>query len=121
MKQFFKEAFLWGFFVWLMGYALGMVFFTIVPTNLIGWFVMPIGILIALWVLLKKIKGGTFRYYFLLASVWTVIAILCDYFFLVRVFTTTNVYYKFDVYLYYSLTFLLPFFVGWKNHFKIRQ
>lgn len=120
MKQFFKDAFFWGFLVWLIGYGLGIVFFTIVPHNLIGWFVMPIGILISLFVLIKKVKGNTLRYYLGIAIIWTVIAIVCDYFFLVRAFKTTNTYYKFDVYLYYSLTFTLPLIVGWKNRFTAR-
>jgi len=114
-KQFLKDAFGWGFLVWLIGYGLGIVFFTIMPANLIGWFVMPIGILVSLWVLLKKIKGDTLFYYLLIAIAWTIIAVACDYFFLVRAFKTTNVYYKVDVYIYYSLTFLLPLVVGWRK------
>lgn len=120
MKQFFLEAFGWGFLVWLIGYGLGIVFFTMVPANLIGWFVMPIGFLVALWVLFKKIKGGSFLYYLLLALVWTGIAIACDYFFLVRAFKT-DTYYKPDVYIYYLLTFALPLLVGWKNHFTVKK
>lgn len=117
-KQFLKDAFFWGFLVWLIGYGLGIVFFTIVPPNLIGWFVMPIGIVVSLWVLIKQIKGDSLRYYLSIAVVWTIIAIVCDYFFLVRAFTSTKVYYKFDVYLYYTLTFIFPLLVGW---YKIKM
>jgi hypothetical protein len=115
MKEIIKDTLGWGFFVWLIGYGLGIVFFTIVPANLIGWFVTPIGIAVSLWVLFKKLHSVSFRHYVLIAFVWTLIAISCDYFFLVRAFKTTVVYYKFDVYLYYTLTFLLPIFVGWKK------
>ena len=116
-KRFIIDALGWGFLVWLIGYGLGIVFFTIVPQSLIGWFVMPIGITVSLWVLFKKIHGENFRYYVGLAMVWTLLASICDYFFLVRVFTTTAVYYKVDVYIYYTLTFLLPLVVGWKKVF----
>ena len=74
---------------------------------------MPIGIAITLWVLLKKIRSNSLQYYFFLASVWTLLAFICDYFFLVAVFKPQDGYYKFDVYLYYLLTFFLPISVGW--------
>jgi hypothetical protein len=57
-----------------------------VPNNLIGWVIMPIGIAVALWILWKKVKGDSFRYYLLLALVWLVIAVVFDYFFLVQAF-----------------------------------
>jgi hypothetical protein len=110
-----KDAFLWGSILWFIGYVLGIVFFSIVPPNFIGWTIMPIGIIITLWVLFKKIKGKTFKYYFLLAVIWTFIAIVFDYFFLVQVFKPIDGYYKLDVYVYYAFTFILPLFVGWKK------
>ncbi len=114
-KQFLKEAFFWGFLLWLVGYVLGIVLFALVPASVIGWIIMPIGILITLWVLLKKVNADSFNYYFLLASVWTVIAVICDYIFLVQIFKPVDGYYKPDVYLYYSLTFVLPLLIGWKK------
>lgn len=114
-KQFLKDALGWGFLLWLIGYALGMMLFSIVSSFMIGWIIMPIGIVLVLWVLLKKTKGESFRYYFLLAIVWTLIAVIFDYFFLVKVFKPANGYYKLDVYLYYALTFILPLTAGWKK------
>ena len=40
------------------------------------------------------------------------IAVICDYFFLVKAFNPADGYYKLDVYLYYGLTFILPLAVG---------
>lgn len=111
-KQFYKDAFVWGFVLWLIGYVLGIVLFMAVPPDMIGWVIMPIGIGITLWVLLKKVKGDTFKYYLHLAFVWTLIAIVFDYFFLVKLFNPTDGYYKLDVYLYYAITFALPLIVG---------
>ena len=120
MKEIIKDGLGWGFLVWLIGYGLGIVFFTIVPHNLIGIFVTPIGIIVSLWVLFKKIHSKKFNHYIVLAFSWTAIAIICDYFFLVRAFTTTAVYYQWDVYVYYALTFLLPIFVGWRKiHYQL--
>jgi heme/copper-type cytochrome/quinol oxidase subunit 4 len=92
--------------------------FTLVPYNLIGWVIMPIGILIALWILWTKVHGDSMRYYLLLALVWVAIAVVFDYFFLVVAFKPADGYYKIDVYLYYALTFVLPLAVGW---WKLRR
>ena len=117
-RRFLKDALLWGFLLWIIGYMLGIVLFAIVPSSLIGWVIMPIGIVIILWVLLKKINGDTFKYYLLLAISWTIIAVVFDYFFLVKVFNPTDGYYKLDVYLYYAFTFALPLLVGWEKIVK---
>ncbi len=111
-KQFLKDAVGWGIILWLIGYVLGIILFIFIPSALLGWVIMPIGIVITLWVLLKKIKSNSFRYYLLLAVIWTFIAIVFDYFFLVKLFKPADGYYKLDVYLYYILTFLLPLTVG---------
>jgi hypothetical protein len=114
-RRFLIDAFGWGFVLWLFGYLLGILFFAIVPANLIGWVIMPIGILFALWILFTRVRGESLRYYVLLAVVWTLIAILCDYFLLVQLFKPVDGYYKVDVYLYYIITFVLPIIVGWRK------
>ena len=112
-KQSLKDSLGWGFILWLIGYGLGIILFPIVPIPLIGWIIMPVGVAITLWVLFKKVKGDSFQYFALLAVVWVLIAIVFDYFFLVKVFQPEDGYYKLDVYLYYALTFILPLVVGW--------
>ena len=49
-KQFLKDAVGWGFVLWLIGYALGVMLFAFVAAHLIGWIIMPFGAAIALWV-----------------------------------------------------------------------
>lgn len=105
----------WGVLLWLVGYLLGIVLFALVPHQLIGWVIMPIGIVLTLLILEKKIKNKALTYYFLLAVSWTLIAIIFDYFFLVKLFKPADGYYKVDVYLYYALTFFLPIAIGWKK------
>ncbi len=114
-KELIKDALGWGFVLWLIGYGLGIMLFTVVPINLIGWIITPIGTAFTIWVLVKKIKSRTFVYYLKLAVVWSLIAIVFDYFFLVKAFNPADGYYKPDVYLYYALTFILPLAVGWKK------
>jgi hypothetical protein len=114
-KQMLKDTFGWGFLLWLIGYLLGIVFFMLVPPNLIGWVIMPIGIVITLWVLIKKIKGPSLNYYLKVGIIWTVLAILFDYLFLVKLLKPADGYYKIDVYLYYLSVFVLPLLVGLYN------
>lgn len=115
-KQFYKDAFGWGFILWLIGYALSIMLFAFVPPSMLGWIIMPIGIIITLWVLFKKIKADSFQYYALLAVVWVLIAVVFDYLFIVKAFKPADGYYKLDIYLYYALTLLLPLIVGWRRN-----
>jgi len=114
-KQFYKDAFVWGFVLWFIGYIFGIILYSVVPPDAIGWLIMPIGIIITLWVLYKKIKGDSYKYYLSLAIVWTLIAVIFDYVFLVQMFKPADGYYKLDVYLYYIMTFILPVLAGLKK------
>lgn len=114
-KQLIKDAVGWGVLLWLIGYILGFVFFMILPHDLIGWVIMPIGIVITLWVLFRKVKATTLAYFLKIAVVWTLIAVVFDYLFIVKMLKPQDGYYKLDVYLYYISTFVLPLFVGWKK------
>lgn len=117
-KQFYKDTFGWGTLLWLFGYILGIIFFFIMPKEMIGWVITPLATLVTLWVLIKLIKSTSLQYYFMIAIIWTVIAIVLDYFLLVKLFKPEDGYYKFDVYLYYALTFILPLIVGWRKSSK---
>jgi hypothetical protein len=115
-KQLLKDTLGWGIALWLIGYVLGFILFFVLPPLLIGWIIMPIGALITFWVLFKKVKGVSFRYYLILSVVWTVIAIVFDYIFIVKMLNAADGYYKLDVYLYYALTFIIPLIVGWRKN-----
>ena len=110
--RFFTDAVIWGSLLWLFGYVLGFVFFVFVPLDLIGWFIMPFGIAAALWILLTKVHGGSLWYYGMIALVWTLLAVVLDYFLLVQLLNPPDGYYKPAVYIYYALTFSLPLVVG---------
>ena len=68
-KQFLKDSFGWGLMLWFIGYIMGIVFFFVFPPALIGWVILPVGFIITLWVVLKKVKGDTLQYYVALAIV----------------------------------------------------
>ena len=116
----FVNTIFWGFILWLFGYILGFVFFALVPKNVLGWYIMPFGIVFTLWVLLKKIKREKFMCYIGLGVIWTIIAVVLDYIFIVKMLKSTN-YYKLDVYIYYILTFILPIIVGWYRFKKVKN
>ncbi|HEX8028259.1 MAG TPA: hypothetical protein VF491_07360 [Vicinamibacterales bacterium] len=112
---FWKDAFGWGFILWLIGYVLGIALFAVVPPGLIGWIIMPIGAAITFWVAFKKLRGGTLGYFFLVGLAWLLIAVIGDYLFIVKALAPSDGYYKADVYLYYVLSIAIPLFAGWKR------
>lgn len=80
---------------------------------------MPFGIAFTLWVLQKKITLTTIRSFLVLATVWTALAVILDYIFILQLLKPADGYYKTDVYLYYLLTFVLPLLFGLrKNRIK---
>lgn len=114
-RRFLIAAVGWGVVLWLIGYVLGILLFAFVPYAMIGWIILPIGTVVALWILWKRVNGDSLQYYIWVAVAWVLIAIVCDYFFLVKLFKPADGYYKLDVYVYYALTFILPLVVGWRK------
>ncbi len=111
-RKLFLNTIGWGFALWLFGYVLGMVFFAFVPKEVIGWYVMPLGIAATLWVLFTRIQRPFFRCYVGIGVVWTIMAVALDYAFIVLLLRAAD-YYRPDVYLYYAFTLVLPILVGW--------
>jgi hypothetical protein len=61
-----------------------MVLFFVFPPSAIGWIVMPIGVVITLWVVASRVPANCVQDFVTLAAVWTAIAVVCDYLFLVK-------------------------------------
>lgn len=116
-RKFLKDSLLWGFILWLIGYILGFVFFALVPKDLIGWYLMPLGIIFTLAIAFRFIRGDL-KYFVKIALIWTAIAVVFDYLFIVWLLNSGFSYYKLDVYLYYGLTLALPIIVGWLKNRK---
>ena len=115
-KQFLKDSLGWGFVLWFIGYILGIILFAFVSVEMIGWIITPFATVLTLWIIFRKIKGDSLKYYFLVAIAWFVIAVVGDYIFIVKAFNPPDGYYKFDVYLYYVLIFSLPVLAGWNKN-----
>lgn len=116
-KTLLKDLLFWGLVLWLIGYILSFILFFIVPVSMIGWIIAPIGTAITVLVLFKKIKSKEFKYYLILAIVWTLMAMFLDYLLVVKLLNPVR-YYKPSVCLYYGLTLGLPILVGCKRRFK---
>ena len=111
-RRLLKDSLGWGFLLWLLGYVLGVALFFALPPSMLGWVITPIVLVITVWVLLRRVNGESLGYYAIVAIVWTAIAVVSDYLFIVKAFNPPDGYYKLDVYLYYALTFALPLIVG---------
>ena len=102
-----------GFCLWLAGYLASFVLFFIVPKDVLGWILFavfaPVTVLVAYWRFHKT--ALPFRYFFKVAAAWTLIAVAFDYLFIVLLLNAAG-YYKLDVFVYYTTTFLIPVAVG---------
>lgn len=105
----------WGFILWLIGFVLGMMLFLFVPVKYIGLPILTIFIPLSIFIAYKRFKNfsAPTSYYFLVAVVWLILALVLDYIFVVKAFKPEN-YYDFDVIVYYFATFLIPLIIGFK-------
>jgi hypothetical protein len=110
------DIFVFGIFIWLMGYIASIILFPFVPDNILGWILCiiftPITIIIA-YLRFRNRKLKLFCY-FMTGVFWAIIAMILDYFFIVRLFNSVT-YYKPDVFVYYIVTFLIPLIIGLYN------
>lgn len=112
MKNWIKDAVGLGTLLWLFGYVASLVLFFTPFVNNMGWIISaifaPVTIVITwLWF---RARDLPLLYFVKVGIVWTVIAIVLDYLFIVQLFQAT--YYETDVFVYYALTFLIPAGVG---------
>ncbi len=112
MKQWVKDFVLLGVGLWLLGYLASLLLFFSPFQSSMGWIITavftPVTIAVAWWWF--RTRDLPLSYYVKVGIAWTVIAILLDYLFIVRLFQTP--YYELDVFVYYALTFLIPVGVG---------
>jgi hypothetical protein len=116
------DIFVYGILLWIIGYIASIILFPFVPNNLLGWILCiiftPITIIIAYFRFRKR--NLKLFCYFMTGIFWALIAVVLDYFFIVRLFNPVN-YYKADVFVYYLLIFLIPFIIGLYNTKRNRK
>jgi hypothetical protein len=115
IMQFWK-ALLVGLVPWMIMFALGSVLMaTGLPTTN-AWFtvIMTVLLIVVLWLLVTKwYRPVSAADAWTVGLIWLVIALLLDYFVLVRYFMplsgdTTNYYGGWGVWAYYAITLFLP-------------
>lgn len=114
-KRIIVDSVGFGILLWVIGFALGMMFFPFVPAAYIGLPILLIMTPATFFVLYRRFrsKGFSEAYYLTVGAAWLLIAAIFDYIFLVRAFSVQN-YYDADLFVYYVLTFMMPVLVGIK-------
>lgn len=112
MKNWIKDTVGLGIIIWLVGYLASIgLFFTPFAEDM-GWIITaiftPVTIAITWWWF--RARNIPFSYFVKVGVVWTMIAVVLDYLFIVQLFQAA--YYEADVFVYYALTFLIPVGVG---------
>jgi hypothetical protein len=112
MKEWIKDTIGLGTFFWMFGYLASMVLFFSPFTGIMGWIITavftPFTIVITWWWF--RARNLALPYYAVVGTVWTVIAVVLDYLFIVLLFQAS--YYGPDVFVYYALTFFIPVAIG---------
>jgi hypothetical protein len=113
MQQWIKDTTVLGIGLWLIGYLASLVLFFTPYAGIMGWILLviftPITIAVTWW-WFRQQKGLSLQYYAKVGIAWVLIAVVFDYLFIVQLFQAT--YYETDVFVYYTLTFLIPVGVG---------
>ncbi len=107
------DGLLWGFILWLLGFALGMLVYPFVEERWIGIFVLPVLLPVTVWVAYRRLRAGPFPAWYPAAvgAVWAALAVALDWAFLVQAFDVEG-YYDADVVAYYILALAIPVVVG---------
>ncbi len=102
-----------GFFLWFTGYIASIILYFSVPAELLGWilFALFTPVIIIITAIRFRKRSLSFRYYGLVSVTWTMLAIVFDFLFIVLLFHPVN-YYHPSVFVYYLVTFLVPFIAG---------
>jgi hypothetical protein len=112
MQQQIKDAAGLGTLLWLIGYLTSLALFFSPFAGIMDWILIavftPITVAITCWCFRER--NLTIQYYAEIGIAWTAIAVVLDYLFIVLLFQAS--YYGPDVFVYYTLTFLVPVGVG---------
>jgi hypothetical protein len=112
MKDWIKDTMGLGTLLWLFGYVASLVLFFTPFANTMGWIISAIftPVTIAITWLWFRARDLPLVYFVKVGIIWTLIAIVLDYLFIVQLFQAA--YYEIDVFVYYTLTLLIPVGVG---------
>lgn len=111
-----------GCLLWLMGFALSLALFALLPERLMGQVILtimaPVSFVIAFYRL--RFKSEHILYFVLVGIIWLFIAIVLDYIFIVTLFSIKN-YYDAEVVFYYLITLIIPILIGYLYRRKTKR
>lgn len=105
-----------GILLWLIGYLAALLLFVSPFAGVMGWILIAVFTPVSILIVWRWFCGRDLPlvYYAEIGLVWTAIAVVFDYLFIVVLFSAT--YYSPDVFVYYAITFLIPVCIGlWKR------
>lgn len=112
MIQQLKDTAGLGTVLWLIGYIASLLLFVSPLAGIMGWVLIAVFTPVSVAIAWRWFKGRdlSLAYYAGVGLAWTAIAVVLDYLFIVLLFSAT--YYGPDVFVYYSITFLIPVGIG---------
>ena len=112
-KRFLKDAIGLGLILWAIGFVLGMILFTVVDVSMMGWIIMPVVVIAAIFLSARMAKAhpAALSYFIGVGLTWLAISLILDYFILVRGYNAEN-YYDLDIMIYYAGMLLIPSIVA---------
>ena len=116
MQAILKDTAGIGILLWLLGYLASLLLFVSPLSGVMGWILIAVFTPVSILIVWRWFAGRDLplAYYAGAGVVWTAIAVVFDYLFIVLLFSAT--YYGPDVFVYYAITFLVPVGIGlWKR------
>ncbi|MEI6841243.1 MAG: hypothetical protein WCK53_08250 [Methanomicrobiales archaeon] len=112
MKEWIKGTIVLGILLWLFGYLISIALFFSPVAGIMGWIITaiftPVTVVVTWWWF--RTRNLALTDYVLVGVLWTIIAVVFDYLFIVQLLRAS--YYGPDIFVYYILTFLIPIGVG---------
>ena len=112
MKEWIKGTIVLGILLWLFGSLISIALFFSPVAGIMGWIITaiftPVTVVVTWWWF--RTRNLALTDYVLVGVLWTIIAVVFDYLFIVQLLRAS--YYGPDIFVYYILTFLIPIGVG---------
>ncbi len=108
------DTFVYGLVLWVIGFALGMALFPFVDVSIMGWFIMPVVLIVALILAVRmrrRRSAAPVSYFIGVGVVWVMVSLILDYLILVQAYNAEG-FYDTDIVIYYVGMFLIPIVVS---------
>lgn len=108
------DTLVYGLVIWLVGFVLGMVLFPFVEISVMGWILMPVTLIVALFLSMRirrKRSAAAVSTFIGVGLSWVALSLILDYAILVKGYSAEN-FYDVDIIIYYIGVLLIPIIVS---------